>query len=211
MTAVLFDMDGVLLASAPYMKQAFADVLKDIPFDYEATRGTSFPEKIRRINKECNCALDVEEIREKIYEHQFHAMENMLKPEQGVRTFIKQLQAAKIAFRIATSSGRVRAERMLSIAGINAYFQDITAEEDVEKQKPDPALFLAAAKKLGVPPTECVVIEDAAYGIQAAHAAGMKAIGYLGESTEEQVRDADLVIRSFEELTPAIIQNLVHP
>jgi sugar-phosphatase len=72
----------------------------------------------------------------------------------------------------------------------------LISADDVTHGKPDPEPYLKAAEQLGFPPEQCIVIEDAPYGITAAHRAGMKAIGVVGAYAVEQIHEADFVCRS---------------
>ncbi|HPP53611.1 MAG TPA: HAD-IA family hydrolase, partial [Thermoguttaceae bacterium] len=74
---------------------------------------------------------------------------------------------------------------------------------DVRRGKPDPEVFLLAAQRAGLEPNRCVVVEDAPLGVEAAHRAGMKAIGLVSTGrTADQLAAADLVVRRLEEITP---------
>lgn len=89
-------------------------------------------------------------------------------------------------------------------------FSGIITGRDVTRGKPDPQVFLYAAERMEVPPARCCVIEDAPPGIAAAHAAGMKCIAVTstGRTAEEQ-HQADLIVKSLRELTPAKIAALI--
>ena len=89
----------------------------------------------------------------------------------------------------------------MEILDIKDYFQEIITAEDVKKGKPDPEIFLKAAEKIYLRPEECVVIEDAVNGIQAAKKGNMKAIALLTDShTKKDFYEADLIIKSLDEL-----------
>jgi beta-phosphoglucomutase len=88
---------------------------------------------------------------------------------------------------------------------LNGAFGALICGTDVPRGKPDPGIFLAAAERLNVTPQNCLVIEDASTGIEAAHRAGMKAIGVL--NTHPQL-EADLVINSMQDLTWEMIESL---
>ncbi len=81
---------------------------------------------------------------------------------------------------------------------------------DVVRGKPEPEVFLAAAEKLNIPPENCVVIEDAPVGLEAAHRAGIPAVALTGTATREQLKDAELIVDSLKELTPEILKNLIN-
>ena len=80
---------------------------------------------------------------------------------------------------------------------------------DVQRGKPDPAIFLLAAKRLGVEPAYCAVVEDAPAGIAAAKAAGMAAIAVTGTAPREQLAAADMIIDSLSQLNPSNITELI--
>jgi len=88
---------------------------------------------------------------------------------------------------------------VLSSLGLEGMFEAVVAEEDAPKGKPDPQGFLVAAQKLGVEAGECVVIEDAPGGVEAAKRAGMRCIGVTTSRPREALSDADLVVGSLEE------------
>ena len=74
--------------------------------------------------------------------------------------------------------------------------------DDIERGKPDPEGYLTAAARLGTAPADCIVIEDAPAGVEAAHNAGMRAIGIIGTYPAGMLRDADIVVNRLEDLTP---------
>jgi beta-phosphoglucomutase-like phosphatase (HAD superfamily) len=94
---------------------------------------------------------------------------------------------------------------MLEAMGMARAFQATVAAEDVVRGKPDPEVFLTAAARLGVPPPCCIVVEDAAAGIEAARRAGMRSVGVTHGRAE---LDADVVVRSLAELRPEALFTL---
>lgn len=89
-------------------------------------------------------------------------------------------------------------------------FGKIVTGVDVQRGKPDPQVFLLGAQGIGLPPHRCVVIEDAAAGVAAAHNAGMKAIGFVSTGrTRDELHEADLIIHSLRELSPRRLQDLI--
>jgi len=84
----------------------------------------------------------------------------------------------------------------------------ITGNE-VKNKKPDPELFLLAAKRLGIEPANCVVIEDAPNGVQAAKAAGAKCIAVTNSTTAANLKQADLICDSLEQISLDMIQELI--
>ncbi len=91
------------------------------------------------------------------------------------------------------------------------FFQAVVNGLEVAHGKPAPDIFLAAAAKLGLPPAACVVVEDAPVGIEAARAAGMAAIGYVGTHPPERLRAAGAarVVARLTEVTPQVVVGLI--
>jgi len=114
----------------------------------------------------------------------------------GVEHWLKRLAQDGWKQAIASSAPRLNVEAILEATGWASCFAAMTAAEDVAISKPDPAVFLLAAQRLGVPPPRCVVVEDAPAGIEGAQRAGMRSVGICGL---HQVH-ADLNVRSLEEL-----------
>lgn len=111
---------------------------------------------------------------------------------------------------IATSSPENKARPTLKAARIDLDKFDAFINGDmVERKKPDPEIYLTAAQALGLPPSECVVVEDAVEGIKAAKAAGMRCIAITNSFPAERLVEADLVVSSAEHITIATLHNLL--
>ena len=117
-----------------------------------------------------------------------------LYPIAGVAALLRLLPRDRWA--VVTSGMRRVAEFRLQVGGITPPDVLISAE-DVSRGKPDPEGYLKAAKALGFAPADCIVVEDAAAGIQAAVAAGMRALGVLGTYSREALGDAAAIVPSF--------------
>ena len=100
---------------------------------------------------------------------------------------------------IVSSTPRENVRVVLRSLGLEGVFETVIAEEDAPKGKPDPQGFLVAAERLGVKPEECVVIEDAPGGVEAAKRAGMRCIGLTTSRPREALAEADVVVDSLEE------------
>ena len=90
-------------------------------------------------------------------------------------------------------------ETLLDALGLGDAFDTLVAEEDAERGKPDPQGYLVAAERLGMTPEECVVVEDAPGGVEAAKRAGMRCIGLAAGREPGALARADLVVASLEE------------
>lgn len=116
----------------------------------------------------------------------------------------------KYLLALASSNNRKIVDSIMDRFDLSKYIKVSISGEDVLKGKPNPEIFLKAAKKLDVKPSNCVVIEDAFAGVQAAKAAGMKCIGYKNlNSGKQDLSDADLIVESFSELSLDCIKKLL--
>ena len=95
----------------------------------------------------------------------------------GVEVWLARLAAAGWRQALATSAPRLNVDAILEVLGIASVFVTVVTAEDVMRGKPDPEVFLVAARRLGAPVYRCVVVEDAPAGIEAARRAGMRCIG----------------------------------
>lgn len=111
---------------------------------------------------------------------------------------------------IATSSPENKARPTLKAARIDLDKFDAFINGDmVERKKPDPEIYLTAAQALGLPPSECVVVEDAVEGIKAAKAAGMRCIAVTNSFPAERLAEADLIVNSAEHINLSMLHNLL--
>ena len=204
-SAIIFDMNGVIIDDEWIHSLAFQEVLKgyDVDIteeDYDKySLGIPADASFENIIKAFDLDLDVtiEELVEKERVSYNRLVEGKMKAVPGVIETIKKLsQKYKIA--LATSSKLEEAENVLSHFKIKKYFDEIITVDDVKNGKPDPEIYLLAAKRLGVPVEECVVFEDAAHGVEAAKAAGMRVIGITTNLPVEKLGDADMVLDNFD-------------
>lgn len=201
--AIIFDVDGVLMDSVPYHYAAWEKTFHehDIPFTYDdyLTKVNGLP-RITGVRNIVPNASDseVEKLAEKKQSYFLKAIEeSAATPLPGVVMFLKTLQKKKIPFVAASSSKNART--LLEAAQIADYFHAIITGNDFTHPKPHPDIFLTAAEKLALSPTECVVIEDAIHGIHAAKNAGMGTVGLLSSHDTEIGKTADISISSLTE------------
>ena len=123
-----------------------------------------------------------------------------VKPLPGAVPLIEALDRQGFRLALASSAPRENVELILQKLGLRNCFQAIVSEEDVTRGKPDPQPFLLAAERLGATPEKALVIEDAPAGVEAAHRGGMKAIAVTTSHNRDEMRTADLVVSSLEEV-----------
>lgn len=215
--AVIFDLDGVVADSHPIHEVAWKALLAEAGLDPNAINVdflyAGHPR--REILKHYLGSLSDSEIqhwgrrKDELYELAAKALE--AKPE--IARVLSQLREAKIACALATSAGRKRSVESLELLRLTGFFPVVITGEDVAASKPAPDIFLLAAKKLGVLPENCVVVEDSVAGVQAAVASGMKCAGYSSPERAEELRfaGADDVISGFPQDSVGYFRSLVNP
>jgi HAD superfamily hydrolase (TIGR01509 family) len=200
--AVLWDLDGTLADSAEYHWLSWRDTLKaeGVEISYEQFLA-SFGQKNDRILSTWLPPPHIPEVIQRIgdakeEEYRRLARTRGLTPLPGAVAWVARLHEGGWRQAIASSAPRLNVEAMLDALNLTHYFDAIASAEDVTAGKPDPQVFLAAAGKLNVSPDRCVVVEDAAAGIEAARRAGMASIGVNPTSR----LDADIAVSSLDEL-----------
>ena len=199
--AFIFDLDGVLTDTVGYHYQGWKRLADEqhIPFnreDNEALRGVSRRESLNLLLKGRPIPEEqAQEWIERKNNYYLELIENMTPADvlPGARELLEEIRGAGLKIAIASSSKN--AGKVLEGIQLRDYVDVICDGYSIERTKPAPDLFLLAAERLGIPPAECVVVEDSLAGIQAAHAGGMCAIG-LGPA--ERVGGADLILPSLE-------------
>lgn len=173
---LIFDCDGTLADSMPVHYVAWHDTLAryqiEFPEDRFYSMGGMPSDKIVRIlSEEQGIKTDSDRVAEE-KELLFHEMADRVEPKQAVCDIVVAYHRKK-PLAVASGSGRVSVIKQLVALGIDDLFDAIVASEDTELHKPEPDVFLEAAKRIGVAPSACVVFEDSPLGFQAADAAGM--------------------------------------
>lgn len=199
----LFDLDGVIVDTAVFHYAAWKKMANELGFDIseefnETLKGISRMDSIARILEHGKMDLPEERILElatlknQWYVEMIDEMteENIL---PGITELISQIKANGL--KMALGSASKNAPRILERIGLAPLFDAVVDGNSVLRSKPDPEVFIKGAEALGLKNEECLVVEDAYAGIEAAHAAGMKAIGI---GTAENLPNADLILASFQ-------------
>src|SRR5579872_4050483 len=191
-SAVLFDLDGVLVDSTPVVERVWRGWAAEHGLDHDYVmkwaHGRRSIETIRRV------APDMDAPREnlKVERREIEDLEGV-RAIEGAAELLAAIPPGY--WTVVTSATRGLAEARMNYVNLPLPKDAITAEL-VERGKPDPEPYLKGAALLGFQPAECLVIEDTAAGIAAAKAAGMKAVGLTTTYPAYELREADVVVRS---------------
>jgi beta-phosphoglucomutase len=210
--AVLWDLDGTLVDTAEQHLAAWQSILgpRGVALtrdDFLRTFGRQNVDVLRDMLGEAIAGDDVRAIgaaKEADYRARVRAAR--LAPLPGVRAWLARLRAAGWRQAIASSAPHQNIRAILDGLGLHGAFDAIVGEEDVQRGKPDPQVFLVAAARLGVPPERAIVVEDAPAGVEAARRAGMRTIGVR---TGHGSLDADVVVDTLADLPPDAFDRLL--
>ena len=209
--AVLWDLDGTLVDSEEFHWLSWRDTmrLEGIELTYDKFLASFGQRNDRILGGWLGDDADPERVRRigdtKEAEYRRLAEARGLQPLPGAREWLAGLRAAQWKQAIASSAPRANVEVMLRVLDLTQYIDAIVAAEDVTAGKPDPQVFLTAARKLGVPPQRCIVVEDAAAGVEGARRGGMKSIGVVKNGPLA----ADVVVMSLADLPDDAFEKLV--
>jgi len=209
--AVLWDMDGTLADSGEQHWEAWREAMAAAGRTLTREQFTAaFGQRNESFLREwLGADLSADAITrfgdEKEAAYRRRVASDGLRPLPGAVKWAIWLRDAGWRQAVASSAPRANVEVMLRAIGLEAVITAIVGAEDVVHGKPAPDVFLAAARLLDVPPDRCVVVEDAAVGVEAARRAGMRSIGV---STATQLT-ADLAVRSLADLTADVFDRLL--
>ena len=201
--AIIFDMDGILIDSEPYWRQAEIELFATVGVhlteeDCVATMGLRIDEVVAlqapQADQETLAAAIVERVGELVREGGTSL--------PGVHQILELVQRLSLPCGLATSSSYQLLETTLATLGVRDAFQVVHSAEEETYGKPHPAVYLNAAHKMGVDPTTCLAIEDSVNGVISAKAARMSVVAIPEEACRQDRRFqvADLQLTSLLEL-----------
>ncbi len=209
MKAAIFDMDGILIDSEPLWRQAERQVFAAVGLELseaecERTMGLRSDEVIRYwYGRAPWLGPTPEEVDDRLTARMQELIAERGEAMPGARQAIAAARAAGLRLALATSSRPELIAAVLARLGLAACFEVARSAVDEARGKPDPAVFLRAARELGMAPGDCVVIEDSQAGVAAGRAAGMRVIAvpppHLFEAPGYDL--ADLKLRALAEIT----------
>jgi beta-phosphoglucomutase len=204
----IFDMDGVLIDSGAHHRSAWQALLEELgvepthPEYWRLTIGRPAEEAVPLL---LGAPVTLAESRRlALRKRELYAgfASKGTQAVAGIPAFVTSLARQGVPRAVATSASRHDVETLLGGLGLRPHFEVVVTAEDVTFGKPDPAVYLEAARRLGAPPAACLVFEDSLVGVQAARRAGMRAIGVTTAHTAEELVEvgAEAAVADFERL-----------
>ena len=209
--AIIFDMDGVLLHSSPIHERAFRDALADLPvqtFEYASVAGMRTDEALRAILTQNDipqssdmiaslAAVKSRRAREAI------ARDNPVDPQCGA---VLGRLARKYLLALASSASEATVDLFVDRNAVRERFSCILNGSDVRCAKPAPDIYELACRRLGLPPSECLIVEDAVSGVRAGKSAGATVWGLASTCSANELKEAgaDRVLDGLGDLVTAL-------
>lgn len=205
--AVIFDMDGVLTDSEPVHFEANRRIMENFGHEleygyYKQFIGSTLTHMWQVIKSDYGIEDEIETLNRMSEQasREIIGGEGHIKIP-GACELVEMFSKNKLRLAVASSSGPDVIDEVVSSLGIKQYFDVLVSGVSVQHPKPEPDIFLSAARELSVNSSECIVIEDSANGVSAAKAAGMACIGYINPNSGVQdLSGADYLVESFEGL-----------
>ena len=194
---VIFDMDGVLIDSEEYICRAAIQFLATRgvharPEDFIPFVGAGEDRYIGGVAEKYGLALDLEEAKRQTYAIYGELIHGRLGPLPGAREFVSRCRERGLKLAVASAADLMKVEMNLrELQFPPGTFDTVVTGSDVARKKPHPDIFLTAAKRLGLDPQQCLVVEDAVNGVRAAKAAGCRCLGILTSFSADDLHEAD--------------------
>jgi len=194
---IIFDMDGVLCDSEPFINEAAIRMFHEAhgvqvkPDDFIPFVGAGEDRYIGGVAEKYGVKLSMPADKNKTYEIYLRIIRGRLHPLPGAVEFIADARRRGLKLAVATSADKIKMDGNLREIGIpTSSFDAIVTGNDVQRKKPDPQVFLLAAQRLGLDAGVCLVVEDAPNGIRAGKAAGAMCLGITSSFDAATLRDA---------------------
>jgi beta-phosphoglucomutase len=210
--AVIFDVDGVLVDTVPYhfeaWKRMFEEAGSKFDFDDYLEKVNGLPRAVGIKNILTDVSdNDLDKLAEKKQQYFLEMIDQKPpRPLSGVKKLLQSL--GENLFYIAAASSSKNAPFVLKKVRLDHFFNTIVSGHDFKKPKPDPELFLTAAKKMHIDPSECVVFEDAYHGVEAGNRGGMYTIGVMTSNDQKIPEIAHATFKDFKK-HQAVLKHLL--
>ena len=211
--AVIWDMDGVIVDTAAFHLKAWQEVFKKRGVKFsEADFKKSFGQRNDAIIRN---ALGSELAHKELVsisaakEASFRKkIAGKIKPLPGVIKLINALKERDFKMALASSAPVQNIRLLLTTLDIYRYFRVIVSDKDVAEGKPSPQAFLLATQRLGVEPENCIVIEDAVAGVEAAKRGGMKSLAITNTHPQQKLAKADIIVDTLKKVSASDLEDL---
>lgn len=194
---VLFDVDGVLVDSEPFIAEAAVLMFAELygvavtAEEFAPFIGTGEISYLGGVAEAHGVALDIAQAKARTYELYFKVIQGRLRAVPGAIELVRSLRAAGIKTAIATSADKIKLDANLREIGlVEEDFDTVLTGLDVERKKPFPDIYLEAARRIAIPPADCLVVEDAPEGIRAGVAAGSMCLGLSTTFSEARLLES---------------------
>jgi HAD superfamily hydrolase (TIGR01509 family) len=216
LSAIIFDLDGVLADSEPWWSKIDAELLGQYGVTYHGEYhrnvvGVSYWHAVEFYKKAFRLTVATDEMMRRRGEIATKFFGNRVGLFPNVKKVLQELRQMKLRLAVATSSISASARPFLDRHELTKFFEVIVTGEEVERGKPAPDIYLCAEQKLGIPADACLVVEDALPGVAAAKAANMRVTAIPDTrfvDPHEYEKEADYVLNSLKELS-ALVRKVV--
>ena len=197
--AVLFDMDGVLVDSEAYIREAAIRMFAEKGYgvseeDFMPFTGMGENRYLGGVAEKHQIPFELEKDKRRTYEIYADLVKGKLKPLEGVKEFIYNCIFKNLRLAVASSADPVKVHINLEEIGLDrSLFQAIVTGMDIEHKKPAPDIFIKAAELLEVEPKKCLVVEDAISGVKAGKSAGAKVLALRTSFSTKELSKADWI------------------
>lgn len=196
---VIFDMDGVLVDSEPFIHEAGVRLFAEKGYhvrseDFDPFIGTGEDRFLGGVAEKYGIPFDVVHDKARTYAIYLELIAGRLKPLPGVFSFIEECRRRGLKMAVASSADAIKVNGNLHEIGLPPdRFDALVNGSEVTRKKPFPDIFLTAARRLGLPPAECLVVEDAVAGVAAARAAGARCLALTTSFPAERLTEANWI------------------
>lgn len=207
--AILFDMDGVLIESEFLMRHAAIQALAEYGIaakheDFVEFTGMGEDKFVGGVAEKYGHRYTFD-MKEKAYDYFGERVKEMAHVPAGVKEMLIALHEKGLVLAVCSAADLRKVRYNIQAIGVDeAIFSALVTGSDVERKKPFPDIYLEGARRVGIDPKECLVVEDAVSGIQAAHAAGMDAVGVPTTFSKEELTERvhpEYLLNEIKELT----------
>ena len=199
---VLFDMDGVLVDSETFICRAAIEMFREKGLivnviDFQPFVGMGENRYLGGVAERYHLQIDITQAKARTYQIYEDLAKGNLHPLPGAIELIEKCRSMGFKLALATSTDKVKMEINLIAIGLTVNsFESTVNGLEVERKKPFPDIYLKASSNLGLEPGECLVVEDAVVGVQAAHEAGCRCLAVTTTFKKDELKEADWICDS---------------